>query len=123
MSLTGAATLLADVLSRENDALSALDFAQSAVLSAEKERAIAAFNRAVEGCGREAVSAAAQERLRQVVAENRRLLERSLHVQGQVIACIARAARATQSPARAYGATGAWAGQNRAVPMALAARI
>jgi hypothetical protein len=56
------------------------------------------------------------------VVENKRLLERALYVQGQVIACIARAAPKRRGHHRVYGRTGDWAGESGVVPVAFAAR-
>jgi hypothetical protein len=131
VTTTEAAAALADVLARENAGLSELDFARTGILAAEKEGAIAAFNRAVAALGDSArdmrgalgIPLPLARRLHELVDDNKRLLDRAIHVQGQVIACIARAAPRANGPVRAYGSNGAWRGDVRALPIALAARI
>ncbi len=118
--VAAAATRLAEVLARENDALAALAFAEAIDIAAGKERVIAAFNRAIAA---EALPLSMARRLAGLAAENKRLLERAIYVQGQVIACIARAAPRPAGGGRGYGRTGAWAAQGRTTPIALAARI
>jgi hypothetical protein len=118
--VVAAATRLADLLARENAALAALAFAQATDIAAGKERVIAAFSRAIAA---EALPLHLARRLAGLAAENKRLLERAIYVQGQVIACIARAAPRPAGVARGYGRTGAWAAQGRTTPIALAARI
>ncbi len=117
-----AAVRLGELLASENEALVALAFARSADLAEEKEAAIAGFNRAVSEAGAPALPAALARELTDLVAENKRLLERALFVQGQVIACIARAAPRRRDVARSYGCTGALTNERRASPMTLTAR-
>jgi hypothetical protein len=121
-AIEDAAHALAEVLRDENAALAALCFAQTAGLAAAKDRAIAAFRRAREG-SRGGMPGPLALELSRLAAENKRLLERAIYVQGQVIACIARAAPKPAPGARSYGRTGALTGAGRAAPMALAARI
>jgi len=115
-----AAARLADLLAQENAALTALAFAHSADIAAEKARVIAEFNRAIAA---ENLPPGLARRLGGLAAENKRLLERAIYVQGQVIACIARAAPRPPGGARGYGRTGAWTTQGRSAPIALAARV
>jgi hypothetical protein len=123
VTILAAATALAELLECENEALVALAFGRATALAGEKERAIDRFNRAAAAERAGALSAALGHRLGELVAENKRLLERALFVQGQVIACIARAAPRRDAMARSYGRTGAWAGQGASMPIALAARV
>ena len=129
--LAAAAVWLADTLAAENRALSALDLGRAAALLGDKERAVAAFEAARLLAARQAPGArpgdrraeaeALAARLRDLGAENRRLLERAIGVQGQVIATVARAL-----PARpggpSYGASGAATRGRRQPALALAAR-
>ncbi len=79
--------------------------------------------RRARAASRAAVPEALAEELSRLAAENKRLLERAIYVQGQVIACIARAAPKPAAGMRGYGRTGAWTGVGRSAPIALAARI
>jgi hypothetical protein len=125
---------LAELLARENAALAAMDLGQAAALYPRKAAAAASFTEAQE---QEADGFAAAldeeqrvlarelaERLRRLVEENRKLLERGIYVQGQVIATVARAmaqaAPGGHSPR--YGASGAIAAPRRRPPMLLSAR-
>ena len=104
---------LADTIARENVALGALDLAAAAGMLAEKTAAIAAFNAAdnmaqrtgpymLAGRQREETQKQA-ERLRTLTAENKRLLERAIAVQGRVIGTVVSGAK----PAvQRYGAQG-----------------
>lgn len=111
--LIAAAVRLADVLQTENAALAALNMPAAARLLPEKLAATDAFATAQAGAaarqrgagrpGAELDSLA--RRLRELAAENRRLLERAMLVQGRVIATVAKAARATaERAAPTYGA-------------------
>jgi hypothetical protein len=122
-TILAAATALARVLECENEALGALAYARATALASEKERAIAGFNRAAAAGRSSEIPPLLARRLADLVAENKQLLERALFVQGQVIACIARAAPRRDAMARSYGRTGAWAGQGASMPIALAARV
>ena len=106
-SLIAAAVRLADVLQTENAALAALNMAAAARLLPEKLAAADAFAAAQAGespstvakgrqAGRGGIELeAVASRLQALAAENRRLLERAMLVQGRVIATVAKAARAT----------------------------
>jgi hypothetical protein len=120
--VVAAATALSQVLMFENEALAALTFAESTIVAMEKEQVIAHFTKAVDQHGTAELSPVLARQLSTLVVENKRLLERALHVQGQVIACIARAAPKRCGNHRAYGRTGGWADDSGAVPVAFAAR-
>jgi hypothetical protein len=121
--VAAAASRLADVLDRENDALRAMDLPRAGALLAEKTAAIADLTAAGEAAVIEPPSAAlvtAARRLDGLVAENRRLLERAMEAQRRVIGIVVRAAAASAPPRPAYGATGRMGGSTR--PMALSTR-
>jgi len=113
-ALIAAAVRLADVLQTENAALAALNMPAAARLLPEKLAAADAFAAAQAGAaarrggGRAGAELdALARRLRELAAENRRLLERAMLVQGRVIATVAKAARATaERTAPTYGAHG-----------------
>jgi hypothetical protein len=100
--LIAAAVRLADTITRENAALTALDLAGAAGMLAEKNEAADAFTAAQAIAARlgpvwlpgwqrgEAKQLAA--RLRALAQENKRLLEHAIAVQGRVIGMVARAA-------------------------------
>ncbi len=123
--LVEAATDLADMLDRENAALAALDLAAAAALAESKRRVtdsfLAARARAPAGpLGQEAERIAT--RLRDLAAENKRLLERAMFVQGRVLATIARAIPRVQGGAQHYRANGALVTASKAAPVAFCAR-
>jgi hypothetical protein len=111
---------LAAVLARENAALAALDFPAAAALLPAKTAALAALQQAPAtpppaGLARE---------LPALVADNRRLLERAILVQGRVIGIIARAApRATAGAPVSYGRDGARAWGRHQPAVAMSARV
>ena len=126
--LVQSATALADALADENQALGKLEFARAALLLDVKNRATAAF---IAAQAREAsappalrtrrqVLEATIVRLRDLAAENKRLLERAIIVQRRVIGCIV-GAIPKSGPAPRYGASGAIAG-GHVRPMALSSR-
>jgi hypothetical protein len=133
-ALIAAAVALADTLSRENAALVALNLPAALVLLAEKQAATEAFTaahaRAAAALAKTpGLPAADQElaetvgaRLRELAAENKRLLERALRVQGRVMGSIARALPRALATAPRYDAVGGIAGANRPPPVALSAR-
>ena len=127
--LIQSAAALADTLAEENRALSGLELARAAMLLDAKLRATSAF---IAAQAREAsappnlrtrrqLMEAAVLRLKDLAAENKRLLERAIIVQGRVIGCIIAALPKIAAGTRHYGATGAFAGP-RMRPMALSAR-
>lgn len=125
-ALIEAAVRLADVLARENAALAALDLSRAAAMLAEKQDAAAVFalawerTRATCAGGADLLSLA--RRLDTAVAENRRLLERGIAVQGRVLAAVASAVpRALAAQAPRYCAGGAPPASSSA-PLALSLR-
>jgi hypothetical protein len=126
--LMQSATVLADALAEENGALDRLEFARAVTLVDAKDRATSAFIAAqaraasapMEMRTRRQILEAALVRLRDLAAENTRLLERAIVVQRRVIGSIVDALPKTPSAPR-YGASGAIAGANMR-PMALSAR-
>jgi len=122
-SLPHAAAVLADILARENEALTALDLVAAAALLAAKTRAteaLASTHARHAAAGRTAPLAFAPA-LRDLAAENRRLLERALAVQGQVLDIIAQAVPRASAYAPRYGNAGALVGATQALPVAIAA--
>lgn len=119
-----AAGHLADMLDAENAALLALDVPGATALLPAKERAAAALAHALahahtrplpddDGPARDAAA-----RLDAAARENRRLLERAMRVQGQVIGALVRAVQqAGAQEAPRYGRRGslASAGAGRAL--------
>ena len=123
--LIAAAATLAELLDRENAALRALDFTGAVALFPAKQRAADTFAVAQTQLG--ALPPALRpefertaRRLKDLAAENRRLLERAITVQGRVIGIIVKALPRALDKAPGYGAQGA---NNRArlPPVALSA--
>lgn len=126
--LMASAQRLAEALHAENEALALLDMPRAATLAAQKQEASERFAAAyaaaqrstlrLEGRLREHTEQLAG-RLRDLGAENRRLLERAIDLQSRVIETIAGAAR----PGRAatYGARGHQR-DARAVPLSFSSR-
>lgn len=116
-----AADNLATVLSAENAALAAGDLAGASAMLAAKTQAVAAF----EAVRDEPAPAgpAAREIARRITilgAENRRLLERAIQVQGRVLEMILRAAPTAPDP-MGYRALGGNRAPSRPPPMAIRA--
>jgi len=107
---SAAAARLVEVLAAENAALTALNLPRAGAMLAEKTRAADAFVAAGRASGGNfsGAGAAAPMRLRALVAENQRLLQHAMTVQGRVIGIIGRAvSRALRDPvASRYGAHG-----------------
>jgi hypothetical protein len=123
--MVAAAVQLADLLARENAALEAIDLPLAASMVPEKQRAASAFAVAAAAAGTlEGIHRAAAEdtarRLQALAAENKRLLERAIAVQGRLIGTIATALPPRAGPR--YGARGAAGQHGRPVAYALAAR-
>ena len=96
--LCAAGDVLAAILERENQALRALDLAGAGSLLADKMRAIDAFLTVQKqtqpiaiGSTERQQAEALSARLERLTAENRRLLDRAITVQGRVLGVIARA--------------------------------
>ena len=123
--MIAAAVALAHTLTEENEALRALDVTRAVGLLARKRADTEAFAsaqaemRAMTGEHR-ALAMQVAARLSDAAAENKRLLERAIAVQGQVIATLLRAIPAALPTAR-YGARGARI--DRAAPISLSSRI
>ena len=97
-----AAQRLAEALRAENEALARLDLAAAAELATAKRQASDAFAAAYDAAHRTGAKAAGGDRaraeeiairLRDLTAENRRLLERAIELQSRVIETIAGAAK------------------------------
>jgi hypothetical protein len=112
---------LSVVLAQENAALDALDLGRAGGFLAAKRAAADALAIAGELYPTARPSLTAAKRLRDLAAENRRLLERAIAVQGRVIAVVARATPRPVVMPR-YGATGVLARTGRPPPMALSSR-
>jgi hypothetical protein len=120
--LQAAVEALCLVLDRENAALRALDPVRAGGFLVAKRAATDALLQAGERhAGTPPLSVAEARRLRDLAAENRRLLERAIMIQGRVIAVVARAAPRPRMAPR-YAANGAMAYAGRPIPMALSAR-
>ncbi len=122
-TLIQAAVGLADVLTRENEALRAMDLATAAAMLGDKTLALETFVAAQRGTpAGSAVAASGRDiasRLSALAAENRSLLERGIAVQGKLLGLLGRAAQPV--PSR-YGAHGAPAFDRKRAAIALSAR-
>jgi hypothetical protein len=107
-TLLAAARRLESVLLAENTALQAMDLDPLPVLFQEKEAAAANLAvAAAQPVARTPELKAQTERLRDLAAENRRLLARAIDVQDRVLRLVASAARqAGLRQAARYGAAG-----------------
>jgi hypothetical protein len=116
-ALADAASLLADTLARENQALAALDLARAVGLLEEKQRATSAFATAHAALAAAGLSEAERTvlaeqigaRLRTLATDNKRLLERAMEVQRRVVGTLAQAAPAAIARAPRYNARGGMA--------------
>lgn len=130
--LTDAALSLVQVLAQENDALRTLDLRHAASLTDIKARAIEAFARAQSKQDRRPIPVTRAQRtaieemaarLRDLVIENRRLLERAISVQQKMIGVVARAApQAMAAQNSRYGADGTLTERRGMPAVALSAR-
>jgi hypothetical protein len=123
-----AAQRLMEALRAENEALARLDLAAAGVLAGAKRQAADAFAAAYAAASRIGTRAEGPERaraeeialgLRDLTAENRRLLERAIELQSRVIETIAGAAR--PAGPGTYGARGRLR-DGRAGPVSIVAR-
>lgn len=117
MNALAAAQRLIAVLEAETAALDRGDVAGIGALLAPKLAAVEAL---AELPGTPAGTAAAQ-RVRTLVEANLRALERAITVQSRVVELVARAAQRSAREAGRYGATGALAGDGRAVAIVTSA--
>lgn len=123
-----AATRLTELLARENAALQAMDLPTATGLLAEKTLAMDAL--ATAGAANARITPADRPmaegvaaRLQALAAENRRLLETALAVQGRVVGLIARALAQQAGPASpGYGAAGGRPMAGRPAAIAISAR-
>ena len=114
---------LAEVLAAENEALAAVDLPRAAAILPQKQWAITEFaaHPAALAQADHAAAAALLERLAALAGENRRLLDRGIKAQGELIGMLAKLVR--QSPhAPRYGARGALRGQDGPLSMTLRAQ-
>jgi hypothetical protein len=121
--LVAVAVRLAEVLQRENAALAALDLAAAANMLAEKRIASDAFTLAqadIRMPDRQPRMIDVATRLRELAAENRRLLERAITVQSRVIKLVVRAMPPSATPR--YAASGALTQTPRPIAFALSSR-
>ena len=107
-AVLAAAMRLADLLAEENAALTALDLPRAGALLGAKTAALEDFTAALQAATAPRGDSARQvaERLRVLGEANRRLLERAIHVQGRVLASIAKALPKALATAPRYGAGG-----------------
>lgn len=103
-ALHDAAAALAGTLAAENAALAAFDLGRAAALLPAKQAAADALT-ALLPATPEAAAGPLAARLRDLLAENRVLLERAIRVQGRVLRLVAQAL--PHPPPQRYGATGA----------------
>ena len=121
--LIAAGSGLADLLVAENAALAAMDLAGAVALLPAKREAFAAITGAAAPqmpVLRPHVIALG-DRLRELVEENQRLLERAMRVQREVLGIIARAVP-TAATASCYGTTNASVRPAKVSPLTLLAQ-
>ena len=135
-ALLHAAATLAAILTAENTALATLDLPRAAQLVPAKRAATDAFTAAhahlaanrfsttghPDGTARDMLAIAATQ-LRDLAAENRRLLDRALATQSRVLDIIAQAVPRASTQAPRYNPTGALIGRSRALPVAITASV
>jgi hypothetical protein len=122
--LVDAATVLADVLAQQNAALRRLDFPAAAALGSAKETALLGVTRdraPAPMTDRNPVLAALGQRMKELVAENRTLLERAIAVQTRIVGIIVRAAVPPPSTGQ-YAASGLRSQARRASAMTFSSR-
>lgn len=125
LAAIAAADALASTITAENNALAALDLPVAVRLLAQKRQHGEAFLTAQARSLAAGLPALPRDRLKQLAelaADNKRLLERAITVQGRVISSIAHAVpRAIASPSQRYASDGKPASA-RPVAMALSAQ-
>jgi hypothetical protein len=117
-ALHDAAAALAEALAAENAALAAFDLGRAAAMLPAKQAAADALAALLPATPEDAARPLAA-RLRDLLAENRVLLERAIRVQGRVLRLVAQAL--PQPLPRRYGATGA-AAAGSVTPVIVSAR-
>ena len=123
-ALHRAARQLAEVLERENQALQRFDLPRAASLLCIKQAAVATFEQCAHGASVDmsnTVMEAAAVRLRDVAAENKRLLERAIAAQHSIMSLLAHAARKS-GQGTSYGARGAYVSRDTGGAFAISAR-
>ena len=124
--LHAAAATLAAILTEENAALATLDLPRAAGLTAAKRAATDAFTTAharLAASGSPTLDAHTTTHLRDLAAENRRLLNRALATQARVLDIIAQAVPRASTQAPRYSATATLVGRARALPVAITASV
>ena len=119
-----AATLLADVLSDENQALQRLDYSAAVALVPAKEAMMATLGKAVahlHPVEHTPALTALGQRLRFLAAENQVLLERAIEVQTRIVRIVARAAMPSAESGR-YTVDGGREQPSRVMALALSTR-
>ncbi len=103
--LEAAIKRLADLLTEENGALAAMDFARAGGLLAAKHDAADALAAAWRAADPGAITSETMRELGLLANENRQLLKRAMRVQQRVLDLVAKAARTPRQTSR-YGASG-----------------
>ena len=119
--LTEAAQRLAEVLTRENDALRQMDFSAAVALVPAKEAALADLTRQPRIRTIPPQLARIGELLGDLAAENQALLERAIAVQTRIVRIVARAGAPPPAGVR-YGGHGGRVASNRTAALALSTR-
>jgi hypothetical protein len=125
LDLAFAAGALADTLTRENAALAAMDLPGANALLAQKLRTVEAFALAHQKAAPARpgdLDRPTVERLRTLAAENKRLLDRAMAVQGRVIELVASAVPKSFEKSPRYTAAGDIAPARRMPPLTLSSR-
>jgi hypothetical protein len=104
-ALKAAVQAMVDLLTEENAALLAMDFARAGALLAPKHDAADKLASAWRNATTDETPQDDLVRLGYLAEENRKLLNRAMRVQRRVLELVARAARGTQSTSR-YGTGG-----------------
>ena len=119
--LAAAAQRLADVLTRENDALRHMDFPAAIALVPAKEAALADLTNQKPMRTIPPPLAVLGQSLGDLATENQMLLERAIAVQTRIVRIVARACAPPPAVAR-YGGHGGRAPSNRPAALALSTR-
>jgi hypothetical protein len=119
--LADLAQRLADVLTRENEALRHMDFSAAVALVPAKEAALAELTRQPRMRTIPPPLARLGQRLGDLATENQVLLERAIAVQTRIVRIVARAGAPPPAAVR-YGGHGGRVPSNRAIALALSTR-
>jgi len=120
-SLAYAVQIMSGLLTEENAALNAMDFARAGALLGPKHAAADALAAAWRAAPDNDTPQNELRQLGELAEQNRKLLNRAMRVQRRVLELVARAARGTQAGTR-YGAGGRFA-TGRDAPRSLTTRI